>query len=305
MLYFFLSTVLIDFLRLLNWLLNFYPLFIKNNYVAVKVIIAIIILSLSTIVIILGYINTRKIVINNLEITLPKKESSLSELNTVLVADFHLTPINDGPLLEKIVQIINRLNPDVILMPGDIVDDRTNILRLHKIGEDFLKLKSKYGIYASTGNHEFITGIDESERFIKEYGIKLIRDSVININDDFYIIGRDDRTVKQFTGYQRKSLNEIMKEVKKNIPVLMLDHSPFNLEEAEENKIDLQLSGHTHHGQIFPANLITSMIYEVSWGYLKKGKTQYFVTCGVGTWGPPVRIASDSEIVNLKIKFRE
>jgi predicted MPP superfamily phosphohydrolase len=75
------------------------------------------------------------------------------------------------------------------------------------------------------------------------------------------------------------------------------------LEEAERNGIDLQLSGHTHHGQIFPLNFITNLIYEVSWGYLKKGNTQYYVTSGVGTWGPPVRLGSDTEIVNLKIKF--
>ncbi|MGE5797118.1 MAG: metallophosphoesterase, partial [Ignavibacteria bacterium] len=83
----------------------------------------------------------------------------------------------------------------------------------------------------------------------------------------------------------------------------LLDHTPFNLEEAERNGIDLQLSGHTHHGQIFPLNLITKLIYEVSRGYLKKGNTQYYVTSGVGTWGPPVRLGSDTEIVNLKIKF--
>ena len=77
----------------------------------------------------------------------------------------------------------------------------------------------------------------------------------------------------------------------------------MQLNDAVENGIDLQLSGHTHNGQMFPLNLITKMIYEVSWGYLKKDATQFYVSSGVGTWGPPVKLASDPEIVNIKIKF--
>ena len=88
-----------------------------------------------------------------------------------------------------------------------------------------------------------------------------------------------------------------------NLPVILLDHTPVKLNEATENKIDLQLSGHTHNGQMFPLNFITNLIYEVSWGYLKKGNTQFYVSSGIGSWGPPVKLASDAEIVNLKIKF--
>ena len=94
-----------------------------------------------------------------------------------------------------------------------------------------------------------------------------------------------------------------MNSVDKNYPVILLDHTPFKLEDAENNGVSLQLSGHTHHGQMFPLNLITKMIYEVSWGYKKKGDTQYYVTSGAGTWGPPVRTGSKSEVVNIKIKF--
>lgn len=85
--------------------------------------------------------------------------------------------------------------------------------------------------------------------------------------------------------------------------MILLDHQPLNLEEAQQNGINLQLSGHAHHGQIFPANLITNLVYELSCGYLKKANTHYYVTSGVGTWGPPVRIGSATEIVNIKIKF--
>jgi len=108
----------------------------------------------------------------------------------------------------------------------------------------------------------------------------------------------------QFIGRQRKSLEEIVSDLPNNYPKILLDHTPFKLEQAQQNKMDLQLSGHTHHGQIWPANLITKMIYELSWGYKKKGNTHYYVSSGAGTWGPPVRTGSSSEIVNIKVKFK-
>ena len=117
------------------------------------------------------------------------------------------------------------------------------------------------------------------------------------------MIGREDVAMPQFTNKQRKSLNEIVSNLDNNLPKILLDHTPVKLEQAEQNGIDLQLSGHTHHGQIWPANIITNMIYELSWGYLKKGKTHYYVSSGAGTWGPPVRTGSSSEIVNIKVSF--
>jgi len=303
MLYFFLFIVLIDFIRLLNWPLSFFPDIIKQNYPQAKLITGITVFTASLIIIIAGYINTRNIVINTVEITLPKKGTPLTQLNAVLVADFHLTPVNDGKLLNKIVDIINNLNPDIILMPGDIVDDKTEILKRNNIGPAFLRLKSKFGVFASTGNHEFISGVDVAVKFMEEYKITVLRDSSVTAGNYFTVICRDDRTSQQFTGIKRKEFSEIVSTIDKNLPSILLDHTPFGLEEAERYGIDLQLSGHTHHGQLFPLNFITSMIYEVSRGYLRKGNTQYYVTSGVGTWGPPVRLGSDTEIVNLRIKF--
>jgi hypothetical protein len=123
------------------------------------------------------------------------------------------------------------------------------------------------------------------------------------IDSSFYLIGREDVVMKQFTGKERKTLAEIISAVNSDHPKILLDHTPVKLEQAERNGIDLQFSGHTHHGQIWPANIITNMIYEVSWGYLKKGKTHFYVTSGAGTWGPPVRTGSKSEIVNINVKF--
>jgi hypothetical protein len=306
MLYFFLFIILIDLTRVLNSFLNIYPSFITNNFQAAKFFTFLSVILITVLIIIAGYINTRNIKINYAEIEITKKASRLNELNVVLVADFHLTPVNDGNLLKKIIEKINSLNPDIVLMPGDVLDDDVAILRERNIAEGLSKIKAKYGTYVSNGNHEFIIGVEEADKYLREMNLNVLRDSAVLIDNSFYILGREDRSKRNFTSQERKPLADILKSVDRNYPVIIIDHTPLELDEIVKENIELQLSGHTHHGQLFPLNLITSnIVYEVSWGHLRKAATQFYVTCGVGTWGPPVRLGSDSEIVNLKIKFLE
>jgi hypothetical protein len=138
---------------------------------------------------------------------------------------------------------------------------------------------------------------------MEEFGIKVLRDKAINVENAFYVIGREDRNGNNFSGKRRKSLSDLLTTCSENLPKILLDHTPVQLNDAVKNKIDLQLSGHTHNGQMFPLNFITKMIYEISWGYLKNELTQFYVSSGVGTWGPPIKLASDAEIVNIRIKF--
>ena len=305
MLYFFLSIVIVDFLRLLNWQFNIFPRIITTNYEDAKKYLLLAIVIISSIIILIGYLNTRIISVKSLILEMPRKQSALTELNAVVLSDLHLSVINDEKWLEKIVMKINGLNPDVVFIPGDFVDERAETLKLEGIGGSLSKIKTKYGVFASTGNHEFINGINGTSKFITENGITLIRDSIILVADSFVLAARDDASKSNFTGEPRKSLKEIMKTIDKNYPIVLLDHTPLKLEEAEANRVSLQLSGHTHHGQMFPLNFITNMIYEVSWGYKKKNNTHFYVSCGVGTWGPPVRLRSESEIINLRIKFTD
>lgn len=301
--YFILSLLLIDILRLFNSWFNFFPAFITNNYESAKKITAIVVFSLVSLIVFLGNLNKRDIQIRNLEISIPRGESKLDELNIVMASDIHLSPIDGERLLSRIVDKMNSLNPDIILLAGDIVDDKAKILEERNIGESFRKLNPKYGVFSINGNHEFINEVDSCVRFAEKFGIKFLRDDFILIDSSFYIIGREDTSMIQFTGINRKPLNEIVSKIETNHPKILLDHTPFKLEQAQQNGIDLQLSGHTHHGQIWPANIVTNFIYEVSWGYKKKANTHYYVSSGAGTWGPPVRTGSSSEIVNIKIRF--
>jgi hypothetical protein len=282
---------------------HFFPKYIFNDYETTKKITAIVIIVLVSLIVFLGNLNKRDITITNLNITLPKGNGKLNELNVVMASDLHLSTIDGERLLSKIIDKINSVNPDIVLFGGDIVDDKAEILKDRGIGESFKRLNPKYGVYSITGNHEFINDVESSVKFMEEYGMKILRDEYEFIDSSFYLVGRDDVVKKQFTGRERKKLNEIISSINSNYPKVLLDHTPVKLEQAENNGIDLQFSGHTHHGQIWPANIITNMIYEVSWGYLEKGKTKYYVSSGAGTWGPPVRTGSKSEIVNIKIKF--
>jgi hypothetical protein len=298
MLYFFLAVVLLDVIRVMNWGFNFLPHF--GNYQSVKLITLGVITGIVILIIVSGYINTRALEVVTLNIEIPARNSSLKELNAVLISDIHLSSTNGDGFAENIVKKINALHPDIVFVGGDLVDDKASVLREKEIGFSFRDIQSPMGVYGITGNHEYINGVDSSVKYMKELNVIPIRDSSITINHGFVIIGREDRS----RGLKKRiPLKELVESSEKNLPVILLDHTPFQLEEAMENGIDLQLSGHTHHGQMFPINLITSTIYELSAGYKKKGKTQYYVSSGVGTWGPPVRTGSRSEIVNLKIKF--
>jgi predicted MPP superfamily phosphohydrolase len=298
MLYFFLAIVLLDVVRALNWGFNILPNF--SDYPSVKLITLGIVTGIVSLIILIGYINTRTLKITTLNLDLPARNSTMKELNAVLISDIHLSSINGNGFAGDIVQKINELHPDIVFVAGDLVDDKATILRDKEIGFAFKDIKSPMGVYGITGNHEYINGLDSSVNYMKELKVIPLRDTSITINNGFVLIGREDRSrgLKK-----RKSLKELVDNADKNLPMILMDHTPFQLEEAMENGIDLQLSGHTHHGQLFPINLITSKIYEISRGYKKKGNTQYYVSSGVGTWGPPVRTGSRSEIVNLKIKF--
>ena len=152
-------------------------------------------------------------------------------------------------------------------------------------------------VYACLGNHDYYAGEPNSERFYKEAGIILLRDSVAELENGIVIVGRDDRTNKR-----RKSVERLMNQVDRSKYVILLDHQPYHLEEAEQCGVDFQFSGHTHYGQVWPISWIENMIYENAYGPLTKGRTQYYVSSGIGIWGGKFRIGTQSEYVVATIR---
>jgi predicted MPP superfamily phosphohydrolase len=239
------------------------------------------------------------------ELEVNKVVEGMDKLNVVMVSDIHLGNLIDGKRASTMVEEINRLNPDVVLFAGDIVDTEVKPFIKGNMAEEFKNINSKYGTYAALGNHDIMRGEEETiTKELSKYGVQVLRDEAKEINNQFYVVGRDDISINRAKN-KRKNIDEILQKVDKSKPVLLIDHTPSALNEAEENNIDLQVSGHTHKGQFFPNNLITSRIFEVDYGYLKKKDLNVIVSSGYGTWGPPIRLGSRSEIVNITVKFNK
>ena len=233
----------------------------------------------------------------NKEVALKGKSAA----KIVLLSDLHLGYHNRCSEFMRWVDMINAEQPDLVLIAGDIIDISVRPLLEERVAEEFHRLKAP--VYACLGNHEYYSGEPLAQQFYRKAGITLLRDSVAKIGN-IAVIGRDDRT-----NAHRHSLREIMKQAKlttdgnrgtKEITIL-LDHQPYHLEEAEHNGIDFQFSGHTHHGQVWPASWITDALYEKAYGGLKKGNTQYYVSSGMGIWGGKFRIGTQSEYVVLTV----
>ncbi len=303
MTYLLLLAMAIDILRLSNFIVPWFPSFMTTHPGQVKDVIAIIVTSFVLLIVVLGYLNASRPRIKTLNLSVSKHVDAAKSFNIVVASDIHLGTIIGKRQLKKIVAMINSLNADLVLLPGDVFDEDIGTVIRDNLGETLRTIRSRFGVIAVTGNHEYIGGEEAACQYLRDHGITVLRDSSVKINNTCYVVGREDISIRQFSGKQRKSLAELLQDVDKRLPIILLDHQPFRLEEAEQNAIDLQLSGHTHHGQLWPFNYISQRIFEVSWGYKKKGTTHVYVSCGVGTWGPPVRVGNTPEIVNIKLSF--
>lgn len=161
------------------------------------------------------------------------------------------------------------------------------------------QMQAPLGVYGVLGNHEYYGGaIPEFLQEMKKIDIHIMLDEVIKIEDSFYLVGRRDKTERD-----RQSFEELMSTVDKSLPVIAMDHQPFALKQAEESGVDLLLSGHTHRGQMAPNHLITRRMYELDWGYVQKGVFHAIVSSGFGFWGPPLRLGSRSEVIQIEVTF--
>ncbi len=298
--YFLLILAAIDLTRLANHFIHFFPSFMTSYRAHAANITAISVISLVAAVVIYGFINAHIIRVRTFDINVPKQAGGRKNVNIVMASDIHLSSIINNGRIRAIVDRINSLSPDIVLLPGDILDGDLNPVVRQNLGEGLRQIKAPLGVYAVTGNHEYIGGVEKACKYIGDHGVKLLRDSTAFIDGSFYVVGREDRSARK-----RTPLSELMSGVDKKYPVILMDHQPFHLEEGEANGVDLQLSGHTHYGQMWPFNYITKMVYELAYGYLVKGTTHIYVSSGVGTWGPPVRIVANPEIAQFRLTFAE
>lgn len=303
MFYTFLCLIIIDLFRLINYIIPFFPSVISENPDKDRRLITLVVSVFVFIMVAGGFFTTRLITVKKYNLSINKNAGVLKSLIIVMASDLHLGTINGKRFAYRVVDRINKQKPDIVLLAGDIIDEDIKPVLRDNVGEALLELNARYGVYAITGNHEYIGGVNDAVEYLNRHNIHMIRDSYVKIDNSFYVVGREDWNSKRFADYSRKPLNEILDGIDKSLPVIMMDHQPFQLNEAMENGIDLQLSGHIHNGQLWPVNYIVGMIYELPWGYMLKGNTHYYISCGVGGWGPPVRIGSRPEIIKITLNF--
>ncbi len=299
LIYFLFMVIMADILRLGNHYFGIFPEFIRANYQQVKLIYFGAVLVIFGILFTIGYIRFSNPVLVNLNIDVNKGAPGQETLNIVAVSDVHLGDMIRKKRLTRYVEMINKHNPDLILIAGDLFDRNLHTIERQQMDTELRKLKAKYGVYAILGNHEYYGNLNKAIEVIKKSDINFLRDTAVTIDNKLVLIGRDDKT-----NPRRKPLSQLTENIRKDLPVILLDHQPYHLKDAVDNNIDLQISGHTHNGQIFPFNKIVERIYELGHGYKKTGNTHFYVSSGLGLWGAPIRLGTQSEIVKITLNVR-
>lgn len=304
MFYGFLGVVLVDLVRLVQAFVPFLPRAVTANPGRTGLVLFVGIAGAIVLTIIGGAWNAARPRLFDLEVHLPRRAGTADRLTAVMASDLHLGTIIGSARLRRIVRTINGLEPDVVFMPGDIVDESISGREQDRLHEVMRTLRAPLGRFVTLGNHETYAGIDRTLACFRACGLTVLQEQAVRVADAFVLIGRRDPS-SLARGERRLPIRDILARdgLDDSLPLILLDHQPAHLEQAEEAGVSLQLSGHTHAGQIVPLDIINRWVWELNWGSLRKGETQYYVSSGVGTWGPPVRTGSRPEIVRLTLLF--
>lgn len=283
-LYMVICLVFIDLLKL------FHVHSIYSFYIALGIVVC---------VLLGGYLNYKHTRITTLDLSIDKPvDGSNKKLKIAAISDVHIGVGTDKSALKKYVDLINEQQPDLILIAGDLIDNSVTPLRIMKMEEELRQLRAPQGIYMASGNHEYISGMRESMEFISQTPIRLLNDSISTLPNGVQIVGRFDKS-----NNHRLPIADLVRQADSSHPIILLDHQPAELEQAAKAGIDLQISGHTHNGQVWPINWITRRLFELSYGYMKKDNTHFYTSSGLSLWGPSFRIGSVSELVIINLTF--
>ncbi len=239
--------------------------------------------------------------VNEYKVPLDGLPVELDGFSIVHLADLHLSRLKDVQWLQDIVKKVNESNPDLIVITGDLIDESAAHLAVF---EDSLKeLKSKYGVIAVPGNHEYYAGIKTMKDLCRKTGIKLLINEKTTVAGRLDVIGLDDNEGRSFSD-PMDIIAPLLANSDKSNPAILLYHRPRSFEKAAETGIDVQLSAHTHMGQIPPIDFIVWILFKYRWGLYTYGSSFIHATSGTGTWGPPMRLFSHSEIAVIRLAVK-
>ncbi len=241
----------------------------------------------------------RKADVTELEIPMKNLHAKLDGLTVVHISDLHLGVVVRAKRFERRVNHINSLNPDLILMTGDLIDE--NPKAFPGIIEQFGRLQSTYGVYAAPGNHEFYHGLGRITRALEEKGIRMLRNEKVEVVEGLNLYGVDDPASKRIKG-TRAAFGEVIGPEAKSQADILMYHQPHKFERAAALGIDLMLSGHTHKGQLWPFVFMSKLNHPRVTGHHTVDGSHLYVTQGLGTWGPAMRVGSPPEIVKITLR---
>ena len=223
-----------------------------------------------------------------------------------VITDMHLGRLLTAGRLARAVELLAPQQPDAIFYVGDIIDDHIK-LDAEATAAALALAQPPLGHWAVPGNHEYISGsIDKSMDFLRRVGMQVLRDQWAVVDNSFVLAGRDDLGKPGFTGVQRASLADILADLPeqyRQLPLVVLDHQPAALDEAREAGAALELSGHTHYGQLWPFNFVVERRYLNPLGLLTLGSFHSIVSAGTGTWGPPLRNTGRAQVLLVTVHF--
>jgi len=249
-----------------------------------------------------GFYEATRIDVKRLTIETPKIKKETGLIRIVQISDVHIGLIIDKKRMEKIADKIREIKPDIIVSTGDLIDSRFG--KLETSIEPLRQINAPYGKFAVTGNHEYYAGIDTSLELTKQAGFDVLRGRVVDVGGIIDIAGVDDaasmgfKNIFVYEGTLLKGLpQDKFKILLKHRPVIDWDAVDF---------FDLQLSGHTHGGQIFPFKYIVKIFFPFYNGFYKiSNKSSLYTSTGTGTWGPPIRFLAPPEITVIELKHLE
>ena len=317
MLYSLLYMVLFDLLRLIakHTKLKNTLLFSRGSVISIGSVVV----ACAVATCLYGIFNARNIKVNEYSVTVNKSCGSDKHLKAVLVADLHMGYAIGVDHITNMVEKINQQDADIVIIAGDIFDNSYDGMDDPEgIKAQLKSIKSKYGVYAVYGNHDIDEKIlmgftfdwggkqlhsEKMTNFMKECNIKLINDESVLINDEFYLVGRRDTDKPGTEDGTRAEISELTKDLDKTKPIFVLSHEPDELQKTADAGADIDFSGHTHDGQLFPGNLTIGLFWENPCGMIKKDNMYSIVTSGVGVYGTFMRVGTDAEICSVDIDF--
>lgn len=317
MLYSLLYVVLFDLLRLIakHTKLKNKLLFSRGSVISIGSVVV----ACAVATCLYGIFNARNIKVNEYSVTVNKSCGSDKHLKAVLVADLHMGYAIGVDHITNMVEKINQQDADIVIIAGDIFDNSYDGMDDPEgIKAQLKSIKSKYGVYAVYGNHDIDEKIlmgftfdwggkqlhnEKMTNFMKECNIKLINDESVLINDEFYLVGRRDTDKPGTEDGTRAEISELTKDLDKTKPIFVLSHEPDELQKTADAGADIDFSGHTHDGQLFPGNLTIGLFWENPCGMIKKDNMYSIVTSGVGVYGTFMRVGTDAEICSVDIDF--